>query len=267
MAKQAREPDPDRLVRESAGSYRTQDGRFKVHSAGGAGRWYLTDTARHDGLGLEQVIGPFETLDEVRPAIVTQRDAPEDAPPQLPGQDADQAVEQHPKSTRAKAARKPATPEPEPHPEPMARARPAANARLARWRRRGDQRDEVAATLRRISAAWTSAQPEQADEFLDLDAVFVQPGFDARLEGRDAVIASYREFLEASLVHVYEEHDLQVDVVGATAVATYRFRIDWESEGVRHDDHGHDLFVFARVDDGWRAVWRTLIVDKAAAAR
>jgi hypothetical protein len=132
---------------------------------------------------------------------------------------------------------------------------------LARWRKRADQRDEVAAALRRISVAWTSAQPERMEDDLDAGAVFVQPGLEDRLEGRDAVIASYREFMESSLVHDYEEHDLRIDVVGTAAVATFGFRIDWESEGERHIDRGHDLFVFARSDDRWMAVWRTLIVE------
>jgi hypothetical protein len=91
--------------------------------------------------------------------------------------------------------------------------------------------------------------------------VFVQPGFEERLEGREAVIASYREFLETSTVRAYEEHDLQLDVVGGTAIATFGYRIEWEGDGQRHVDRGHDLFVFARTDDAWRAVWRTLIVD------
>src|SRR5262245_37080575 len=143
MAKKAREPDPDRLVRESAGAYRTEDGRFMVHSAGGAGRWYVTDTERHDQLGLELVIGPFETLDEVRPAIVAQRDAPDDAFPPLPVPDAEAGPARRGR-TKPEPEPEPEPPKPVPEPEPA--ARPVARVQLARWRKRGDQRDEVAAT-------------------------------------------------------------------------------------------------------------------------
>lgn len=38
-----REPDPDRLVRQSPGRYASEDGRFEVFGGTG-GEWYVTDT-------------------------------------------------------------------------------------------------------------------------------------------------------------------------------------------------------------------------------
>jgi hypothetical protein len=264
MPKRTKDPDPDRLVRESAGSYRTEDGRFTVRSSGGAGRWYVSDSERRDQLGMELVIGPFETLDEVRPAIAAQRNAPEDTTPPIPPDMPDSEPAARPSGRRRARA---AASEPEaapPPPEPEHAARPAVRTQLARWRKRADQRDDVAAALRRISIAWTGAQPDQMEDDLDPGAVFVQPGLENRAEGRDAAIASYRQFMESSLVHDYEEHDLRIDVVGTAAVATFGFRIEWESDGERHVDRGHDLFVFARSDDRWKAVWRTLMVEEKA---
>jgi hypothetical protein len=264
MPKRTKDPDPDRLVRESAGSYRTEDGRFTVRSSGGAGRWYVSDSERRDQLGMELVIGPFETLDEVRPAIAAQRNTPEDAFPSLRPDETDSEPAARPSGRRraAAAASRPKPVPPPPAPEPA--ARPTARTQLARWRKRADERDDVAAVLRRISVAWTSGQPERMEDALDPGAVFVQPGLKDRLEGRDAGIASYREFMKASLVHAYEERDLTIDLVGSAAVATFGFRIEWESDGERHVDHGHDLFVFARSDDGWKAVWRTVLIEDKA---
>jgi hypothetical protein len=60
-------PDPDRVVRESAGIYRTEDGRFELRQ-GGVG-WYLVDSERTNELGQELLHGPFGTLKEARDEI------------------------------------------------------------------------------------------------------------------------------------------------------------------------------------------------------
>jgi len=64
-------PDPDRLVRESAGTYRTEDGRFEIRQ-GGVG-WFLVDLQRTNELGQELLHGPFSTLKEVRDEIPEAR--------------------------------------------------------------------------------------------------------------------------------------------------------------------------------------------------
>jgi ribosomal protein S18 acetylase RimI-like enzyme len=68
------EADPSRLKRETAGRYRTADGRFTVEQA--SGRWLVTDEAQHDELGLPLVRGPFATLDEARGAVSAARSEP-----------------------------------------------------------------------------------------------------------------------------------------------------------------------------------------------
>ena len=57
----------------------------------------------------------------------------------------------------------------------------------------------------------------------------------------------------------FEATDEHVDVHGDTAVATYHFRVQFELDGVTHDETGHEMLVFARMSDGWRVIWRTQI--------
>ena len=59
--------DPDKLVRQAAGTYRTQDDRFEVRD-GGTG-WFLVDTEQANDFGQELILGPFPTLARVREAI------------------------------------------------------------------------------------------------------------------------------------------------------------------------------------------------------
>ncbi len=65
--------DPDKLVRKSAGIYRTADERFEVR--GGSTGWFLVDTEQANEFGQELMLGPFATLDGVREAIPSARTA------------------------------------------------------------------------------------------------------------------------------------------------------------------------------------------------
>jgi hypothetical protein len=65
--------DPDKLVRQTAGRYRTADGRFEVRDAGTG--WFLVDTEQTNDFGQELLQGPFATLGAVREAIPPARSA------------------------------------------------------------------------------------------------------------------------------------------------------------------------------------------------
>jgi hypothetical protein len=56
----------EKLIRDRAGGYHTDDGRFIVENDG---RWNVRDDQEHDELGLPRVLGPFSTLDAARAAI------------------------------------------------------------------------------------------------------------------------------------------------------------------------------------------------------
>jgi ketosteroid isomerase-like protein len=254
--KRERAPDPDRLVRRSAGDLHTEDGRFEVSSTGGAGRWYLTDTERHDQLGLPLILGPYGTLDEVRVAITAQRASPSGGEGPLP--------EPGPEAVRTPAPRKPARPRPAPEPEPEPGpepepSRPPVRIRMGRWRKRGDERDAVVEVVRRVNDSWLSGDVEAMSSDLHESVVFAPPEPGARLEGREDAVGSYRDFTSSALIEAFTERDLTVDVVGGTAVATYRYELDWEADGEGHHDIGRDLLVLTRDGDRWLIAWRTTI--------
>src|SRR5687767_12255681 len=67
------EPDPDRLVRQQAGTYRTEDERFEVQQTDNG--WFLVDSSQANELGQPLMLGPFATLTLVRGAIPEARTA------------------------------------------------------------------------------------------------------------------------------------------------------------------------------------------------
>jgi len=99
-------PEPNKLVRKAAGTYRSGDDRFEVRQSGIG--WFLVDSTQADELGQELVQGPYPTLDAVRQALPEARRGTVRALPK-------------PKRPKRAAAGEPAAPprEPEPEPEPV----------------------------------------------------------------------------------------------------------------------------------------------------
>ena len=118
---------------------------------------------------------------------------------------------------------------------------------------------EIGRIVRAINAAWVQGSPGEMAAYLDARMVMVQPGFQERLMGREACIESYREFASHAVIHSYEEDEATVDLRGDTAIASYRYAMEYEMGGELYHDAGHDVFVLMRAECGWRAVWRTLI--------
>jgi hypothetical protein len=117
----------------------------------------------------------------------------------------------------------------------------------------------VGDSLRRINEAWLSGQPEKMRPLLDGKIVMIFPGFAGRSEGQDALIAGYADFCEQALMISFQESDLQIDVSGATAVASYAFEMTYERNGDKYLSKGRDLWVFTRRQDEWVAMWRTML--------
>jgi ketosteroid isomerase-like protein len=114
-------------------------------------------------------------------------------------------------------------------------------------------------SLRRINEAWFSGQPEKMKPLLDEKIVMTFPGFVGRSEGQEAFIAGYTDFCGQALMISFQESDLQVDVSGATAVASYAFEMTYERNGDKYLSKGRDLWVFTQRQDEWVAVWRTML--------
>ncbi len=127
------------------------------------------------------------------------------------------------------------------------------------WSLEGPDQQEIWRILRTLNQAWVNGQPEQIANFLHPDAVFVGPDLQKRMQGREACVASYQEFCRQATIHNFSESEPAIDVCGNTAVAIYRFEIDYEMNQQTFQETGRDLFVFTREAGEWRAVWRTIL--------
>ena len=127
-----------------------------------------------------------------------------------------------------------------------------------------DARAELRALLRRVSSAWQNRRYEELADLFDENIVMVLPAFSGRIEGREAVVDSYREFMETANVSDYQEDLPTIDVWGDTGIASYHWEMTWIAGGKVETASGYDAFVLSRMSDGdgsWRAVWRTMSLD------
>lgn len=130
----------------------------------------------------------------------------------------------------------------------------------------GDERqarEQIRRVVEGINQAWARGRPEEMAPYLDDDVVLVQPGFQERAEGRAAALASYRELVEQAATHDYGASDVSIRVWGDTAVATYRYAIDYERDGALYHDTGYDIVVLHHKGGRWRVVWRTLSPERS----
>ncbi|MCA1568931.1 MAG: hypothetical protein LC798_01160 [Chloroflexi bacterium] len=98
-------PDPDKLIRQKAGIYRTGDDRFEIRE-GDVG-WFLVDPEQTNEFGQELIHGPYPTLNAVREALPGARSA---GP--APSQKVDRRAAKD--KPRAKTAPRPPAPPPPP---------------------------------------------------------------------------------------------------------------------------------------------------------
>lgn len=127
-----------------------------------------------------------------------------------------------------------------------------------------DARAELRATLGKLSAAWQNRRYEELAELFDDNIVMELPGFSGRIEGREAVVNGYRDFMETAAISNYQEDLPTIDVWGNTAMASYHWDMTGVRGGIAESAAGYDAFVCARNADGdgtWRAVWRTMSLD------
>ena len=74
--------EPDKLIRQSAGHYRTADDRFAVEQS--ATGWFIVDEQITNELGQPLMHGPMATLDAIRAALPDAREAKAPAAPKPP---------------------------------------------------------------------------------------------------------------------------------------------------------------------------------------
>lgn len=118
------------------------------------------------------------------------------------------------------------------------------------------QTREIESLVERLNDSWLNDKLENMDMFFHKQVVMLQPGTNKKVIGREALIDSYREFVESSEVSDFRTKDLAIDVFEDTAVVFYTFRIKYRVETTNYDEEGSEILILHRHNERWLIVWR-----------
>jgi hypothetical protein len=124
--------------------------------------------------------------------------------------------------------------------------------------------EELRLLIGKMNQAWLKGNLDELREYFHDHVAIKGPQFEPMGHGKEACVKSYEDFIRAATIQDFKESDVQVDLFGSTAVATFAWEIDYEMNGQNYHETGHDVFVFTRRDGKWRAVWRAMLVAPAA---
>ena len=119
--------------------------------------------------------------------------------------------------------------------------------------------EAAAEAMRRINQTWLGGRVDEIAPLLHPEIVMVFPVFAGRVVGREEFLAGFRDFCENATVNEFREEEQHVDVVGDTAVASFRYEMVYTRSGNQYRATGRDLWVFQHQSDAWIAVWRTML--------
>lgn len=126
------------------------------------------------------------------------------------------------------------------------------------------ERDEIRGLIGKINQAWLKGNLEELREYFHDDMVIKGPQFKSMgTGGKEACIKSFEGFLRAAKIHDFKESDVQVDLFGSTAIATFAWEIAYEMNGQNYHETGHDVFVFVGGTGKWQAAWRAVLLAPA----
>ncbi len=117
---------------------------------------------------------------------------------------------------------------------------------------------EAEACIRALNDAWLHRRWDDLAACYDEQVVMLMPFGDETLEGREAMLASYREFLDAATDITLTINSIDTQDYGNTAVCHMSFEVSFAMGGEHETSEGLEVYVL-HADPGKppRVVWRT----------
>jgi ketosteroid isomerase-like protein len=116
--------------------------------------------------------------------------------------------------------------------------------------------DELITLAKELDLCWLERRFDDLAAFFADDVVFVAPGGEHRAQGREAAVASYREFMGRSEIKSFQASDHVVTEAGSGAVVEYRWDMAWSGQGPSQELSGQEIFVLGRFPAGRQVIWR-----------
>jgi len=125
-----------------------------------------------------------------------------------------------------------------------------------------------------LNECWQRGEVDRLTEYYHPDAVLLPPDLGAPIRGRDAVVSTYRDFLEAAQLDRFQTTGLDVFSYPAGDGGTYgahlTFEVDYTLDGSRYQEKGLEVYVLQVSAGRLQIVWRqqsvvdSRLADKSA---
>ncbi|OGU35240.1 MAG: hypothetical protein A2068_11060 [Ignavibacteria bacterium GWB2_35_6b] len=124
---------------------------------------------------------------------------------------------------------------------------------------RNNHQKELKSIVSQINKSWLNNDLKQLDNFFHENMIIADSNFNKLAKNKKECIASYESFIKQAKILKYEEQEINIDIIGNTAIVNYIFDITWEVNKNISSEKGRDVFVFECSNNKWLAVWRTLL--------
>lgn len=111
-----------------------------------------------------------------------------------------------------------------------------------------------------LNDCWQRGDVDALPEYYHPDVVLLPPDLGVPIRGRDAVVASYRDFLDTARLNRFQALELDVysfpAPVGGSHIAHLTFEVDYTLDGSQYLERGLEVYVVQEIDDRLQIVWR-----------
>ena len=117
--------------------------------------------------------------------------------------------------------------------------------------------EEVWQTVQALNRAWTvEGNADALADYFHENMVAITPTDRERVEGRNACVAGWKAFVEATKIHYWKEIDPKVQLYGdgKFAVATYYWDMSYDMAGQTINMGGRDMFALVNERGKWWVV-------------
>ncbi len=119
--------------------------------------------------------------------------------------------------------------------------------------------NDILGTLSELNCAWRERRFEELGRFFDPHIVMKGPALKELVQGRDALVQSYADFMAQSKIIDYSESGHSTHAWGDTGAVTYDWTMTYEQKRETKRDSGQDMFIFVRRDLQWIAILRVML--------
>jgi ketosteroid isomerase-like protein len=111
-----------------------------------------------------------------------------------------------------------------------------------------------------LNECWQQGEVDRLADYYHTDVVLLPPDLGTPIRGRDAVVSTYRDFLEAAQLDRFETLGLDVfsypEGDGGCHVAHLTFEVDYLLDGSRYQERGLEVYVLRESGGRLQIVWR-----------